>query len=80
MTIQDIMNQLRNMKADFVNGNINSEELVEEMEDLIRDTEGTDAYNGFGTTMEDDGFYDTPDFTQLVVDQSITILSNGQWW
>ena len=68
MTIQDIMNQLRNMKADFVNGNINSEELVEEMEDLIRDTEGTDAYNGFGTTMEDDGFYDTPDFTQLVVD------------
>ena len=80
MTIQDIMNQLRNIKADFVNGNINSEELVEEMEDLIRDTEGTDAYNGFGTTMEDDGFYDTPDFTQLVVDQSITILSNGQWW
>ena len=80
MTIQDIMNQLRNMKADFVNGNINSEELVEEMEDLIRDTEGTDAYNGFGTTMEDDGFYDTPDFSQLVVDQSITILSNGQWW
>ena len=80
MTIQDIMNQLRNMKADFVNGNINSEELVEEMEDLISDTEGTDAYNGFGTTMEDDGFYDTPDFSQLVVDQSITILSNGQWW
>ena len=80
MTIQDIMNQLRNMKADFVNGNINSEELVEEMEDLIRDTEGTDAYNGFGTTMEDDGFYDTPDFSQLVVDQSITILSNGQLW
>ena len=35
MTIQDIMNQLRNMKADFVNGNINSEELVEEMEDWI---------------------------------------------
>ena len=50
------------------------------MEDLIRDTEGQDAYNGFGTTMEDDGFYDTPDFTQLVVDQSITILSNGQLW
>ena len=51
----------------YVQGN-DDEELVEEMEDLIRDTEGTDAYNGFGTTMEDDGFYDTPDFTQLVVD------------
>ena len=68
MTIQDIMNQLRDIKREFVNGNINSEELIECMEDLIRDTEGQDAYNGFGTTMEDDGFYDTPDFTQLVVD------------
>jgi len=44
-------------------------QLVEQMEDLIHDVEGTDAYNGFGTSMEDDGFYDTlPDFTQLVVD------------
>mgnify|MGYP001345487401 FL=1 len=68
MTIQDIMNQIRNMKGDFQNGNINSDELVERMEDLIHDTEGTDAYNGFGTSMEDDGFYDTPDFTKLVVD------------
>ena len=68
MTIQDIMNNIRDMKANFVNGNINSEELVEQMEDLIHDVEGTDAYNGFGTSMEDDGFYDTPDFTQLVVE------------
>ena len=68
MTIQDIMNQIRDMKANFINGNINSEELVEQMEDLIHDVEGNDAYQGFGTSMEDDGFYDTPDFTQLVVD------------
>ena len=68
MTIQDIMNQIRDMKGEFVNGNITSEELIEMMEDLIHDCEGTDAYNGFGTSMEDDGFYDTPDFTQLVVD------------
>ena len=68
MTIQDIMNAIQDMKANFQNGNINSEELVEQMEDLVHDVEGTDAYNGFGTTMEDDGFYDTPDCTQLVVD------------
>ena len=68
MTIQDIMNRVKDMKANFVNGNINSEELVEQMEDLIHDVEGNDAYQGFGTSMEDDGFYDTPDFTQLVVD------------
>ena len=68
MTIQDIMNIVKDMKANFINGNINSEELIEQMEDLIHDCEGVDAYSGFGTTMEDDGFYDTPDFTQLVVD------------
>ena len=68
MTIQDIMNAIQDMKANFQNGNINSEELVEQMEDLIHDVEGNDAYQGFGTSMEDDGFYDTPDFTQLVVD------------
>tara|TARA_Y100000816_G_scaffold161573_1_gene115588 strand:- start:581 stop:769 length:189 start_codon:yes stop_codon:yes gene_type:complete len=62
------MNQIRDMKAEFVNGNINTEELIEAMEDLIHDCEGTDAYSTFGTSMEDDGFYDTPDFTQLVVD------------
>ena len=67
MTIQDIMNSITNMKANFQNGNINSEELVEQMEDLIHDVEGTDAYNGFGTSMEDDGFYDTPDFTKLEI-------------
>tara|TARA_B100000287_G_scaffold314514_1_gene297987 strand:- start:120 stop:326 length:207 start_codon:yes stop_codon:yes gene_type:complete len=68
MMIQDIMNKIKDMKGDFQNGNITSEELIERMEDLVHDVEGTDAYNGFGTTMEDDGFYDTPDFTQLVID------------
>ena len=69
MTIQDIMNSIRDMKGEFVNGNITYEELVEMMEDLIHDVQGTDEYNGFGTALEDDGFYDSmPDFTQLVVD------------
>ena len=69
MTIQDIMNSIRDMKGNFQNGNINSEELIEQMEDLLHDVEGNDAYQGFGTSMEDDGFYDTlPDFTALVVD------------
>ena len=68
MTIQEIINSIINMKGDFQNGNINSEELVEQMEDLIHDVQGNDAYQGFGTTMEDDGFYDDlPDFTALEV-------------
>ena len=68
MTIQDIMNSLRDMKGEFQNGNINSEELIEGIEDLIHDVQGNDEYQGFGTALEDDGFYETPDFTQLVVD------------
>ena len=67
MTIQDIMNSLRDMKAEYLNDNITIDELMDCMDDLIRDTEGKDAYSGFGTAMEDDGFYETPDFTQLVV-------------
>ena len=68
MTIQDIINAIGDMKGDFINGNITSEELVEQMEDLIHDVQGNDEYQGFGTTLEDDGFYEMPDFTQLVVD------------
>lgn len=68
MTIQDVINSIKDIKGNYVNGTINSEELVEAIEDLIHDTEGTDAYSGFGTSMEDDGFYDDlPDFTQLKV-------------
>ena len=68
MTIEDIINAIGDMKGEFINGNINSEELIEKMEDLIHDVQGNDEYQGFGTALEDDGFYDTPDFTQLVVD------------
>ena len=68
MTIQDIMNSLRDMKGEYLNGNINTEELIEGIEDLIHDVQGNDEYQGFGTKMEDDGFYDDlPDFTQLEV-------------
>ena len=68
MTIQDIINMIKTIKGNYVNGMITSEDIVDQLEDLIHDVQGADEYNGFGTTMDDDGFYDTPDFTQLVVD------------
>ena len=65
MTIQDIMNSIRNIKGDFQNGNINSEELVERMEDLIHDVEGND---GMMWDDEDNyGSYEETDFTKLEV-------------
>ncbi len=70
MTIQEIMSSLKDLKGEQQNGNINSEELIEGIEDLIHDVQGNDEYQGFGTSMEDDGFYDDlPDFTSLVIDQ-----------
>ena len=68
MTIQEIMEKIKSIKGDYQNNMITADEMCEHLEDLVHDVEGTDAYNGFGTSMEDDGFYDTPDFTQLVVD------------
>ena len=65
MTIQDIMNSIRDMKANFVNGNINSEELVEQMEDLIHDVEGNDGF-AFGGGDEDHyASFEETDFSSL---------------
>ena len=69
MTIQEIMNKIKAIKGDYVNGLLTSDEMIEHLEDLIHDVQGNDEYQGFGTSMEDDGFYDSmPDFTELVVD------------
>ena len=69
MTIQEIMSRVKAIKGDYMNGMITSEEMCEHLDDLVHDCEGMDAYQGFGTPLEDDGFYDSmPDFTQLVVD------------
>ena len=68
MTIQEIMNKLKDIKGNYINGEITSDTMIECLEDLIHDVQGSDEYGGFGTAMEDDGFYDEVDFTQLVVD------------
>ena len=67
MTIQEIMNKIKDNKAKYDNGMITSDDMVEQLEDLIHDANGNDAYSGFGTTMEDDDFYKETDFTQLEV-------------
>ena len=68
MTIQDIMERVKAIKGDYQNNMITADEMCEHLEDLVHDVTGNDEYAGWGTTMEDDGFYDTlPDFTQLKV-------------
>ena len=65
MMIQDIMNKIKDIKGEFQNGMINSEEMIEALEDLIHDVEGND-----GMMWEDDdnyGSYEETDFTKLEV-------------
>jgi len=65
MTIQEIMNKIKDIKGSYVNGAINSEELVEHLEDLIHDVEGND-----GMSWTDDDHYDTfeeTDFSTLEI-------------
>ena len=66
MTIQDIINSIKNIKGSYINGEITSEDMCEQLEDLVHDVEGNDDF-GFGTAMEDDGFYEETDFTLLEV-------------
>ena len=64
MTIKEIISQLKDIKGNYLNGEITTDELVENIEDLIHDVEGNDGLDNF-TALEDDGFYDEPDFTKL---------------
>ena len=65
MTVQEIIEQIKNIKGNYVNGNITGDDVVELMEDLIHDVEGND-----GMMWEDDdnyGSYEETDFTKLEV-------------
>ena len=68
MTINEIIAQIKDIKGNYLNGEINSDELIESLEDLIHDVEGKEGMDSFGTSLEDDGFYDDlPDFSSLKV-------------
>ena len=65
MTIQEIMNRIKDIKGSYVNGELSSESMVEAMEDLIHDVEGND---GMSWDSDDHyGSFEETDFTQLEV-------------
>ena len=71
MTKQDIIEQLKNIKDQYLNdskGEIDADAIVEAITDIIHDTEGND---GLDMTMEYDDEYEdsfeSVDFTQLDV-------------
>ena len=71
MSKQDIIEQLKNIKDQYLNdssGDIDADAIIEALTDIIHDTEGND---GLDMTMEyDDEYHDnfeSVDFTQLDV-------------
>jgi len=65
MTIQEIMNRIKDIKGNYVNGELSSDGMVEAMGDLIHDVEGND-----GMSWDNDdhyGSFEETDFTQLEV-------------
>ena len=65
MTIQEIMNKIKDIKANFINGMITSDTMIECLEDLIHDVEGND---GMSWDSDDHyGSFEETDFTQLEV-------------
>ena len=65
MTIQEIMNRIKDIKGNYINGEISSDGMVEQLEDLIHDVEGND---GMSWDSDDHyGSFEETDFTQLEV-------------
>ena len=66
MTIQEIMNRIKAIKGNYINGELNSDGMVEAIEDLVHDVEGND---GFAFGGEDDHYasFEETDFTTLEV-------------
>jgi len=66
MTIQEIMNKIKDIKANYVNGMITSDDMVECLEDLIHDVEGNDGMSWGGDDEHYADFEET-DFSSLEI-------------
>ena len=66
MTIEEIIEQIKNIKGNYVNGMITSDDMVEQLEDLVHDVQGNDGMSWDG---DDDhyGSFEETDFTLLEV-------------
>jgi hypothetical protein len=66
MTIQEILNKIKDIKAEYVNGMITSDDMVECLEDLIHDVEGNDGMSWGGDDEHYADFEET-DFSSLEI-------------
>ena len=70
MTIQEIINQIKNVKNSYLNDDISTEDLIEGLEDIIHEVEGNDGLDGMSVATDDDwsNSFEGVDFTKLKVE------------
>ena len=64
MTIQEIISRIKDIKANYVNGMITSDGMIEAMEDLVHDVEGNDGFS-FGGDDDHYASFEETDFSTL---------------
>ena len=64
MTIQEIISRIKDIKANYVNGMITSDGMIEAMEDLVHDVEGNDGFS-FGGDEDHYASFEETDFSTL---------------
>ena len=67
MTIQEIMNKLKDIKGNYINGEITSDTMIECLEDLIHDVEGNDGFSFGDSDDEHYASFEETDFTTLEI-------------
>ena len=68
MTTPEIVDKIRRIKEGFQQGNINSEETCELLDDLICEIEECEGpYGGFGGDDDHYGSFEETDFTKLEI-------------
>jgi len=65
MTIQEIMNTIKDIKGNYANGMINSDDMIECLEDLIHDVEGNDGFTLGGSDDDHYQSFEETDFSTL---------------
>ena len=66
MTVKEIIERIKNIRDGFANGDINSEGIIEHIDDLVLDVR--DRSDGFSDLSDDEDYYksfEKTDFTKL---------------
>jgi len=69
MTLRKVAQKIQLLKENYINNNINSDDLMDGLDDLVCEIEECEGAFGMGFDNDDHyGSFEETDFTKLVVD------------